>query len=248
MIHPTIGWRRDEHRTHKHAHSSWILWSVSHVRSKTMHSLSCITSWLPYITLRYIDSRFFLPLEQSCTALLGCRLATRWQYNRVMLNGYGNENGKKKKEEKSKGLISKKKTTTSHVLHTFFFTFLCRCCCNVKLPSYTFYGENVVCAHKKHLLLVFLFAFFFSPPLIFTLLAAGISHFLTVAIKFLCFSSKDNRLLCFLSLVVALCRSFFRWASLACRLLSRFLCHSLSLHSKSTIMTINIKKKRNQKV
>ena len=75
MIHPTIGWRRDEHGTHKHAHGSWILWSVSRVRSKTMHSLSCITSWLPYITLCYIDSRFFLPLEQSRTALLGCRLA-----------------------------------------------------------------------------------------------------------------------------------------------------------------------------
>ena len=43
------------------------------------------------------------------------------------------------------------------------------------------------------------------------------------------------------SLVVALCRSFSRWASLACRLLSRFLCHSLSLHSKFVIMTINIK-------
>ena len=75
MMHPTIGWRRDEHGTHKHAHGSWILWSVSRVRSKTMHSLSCITSWLPYITLCYIDSRFFLLLEQSRTALLGCRLA-----------------------------------------------------------------------------------------------------------------------------------------------------------------------------
>ena len=74
-IHPTIGWRRDEHGTHKHAHGSWILWSVSRVRSKTMHSLSCITSWLPYTTLCYIASRFFLPLEQSRTALLGCRLA-----------------------------------------------------------------------------------------------------------------------------------------------------------------------------
>ena len=68
----------------------------------------------------------------------------------------------RQKKKKSKGLISKKKTTTSHVLHTFFFTFLCRCGCNVKLPSNTFYGENVVCAHKKHLLLVFLFAFFFT--------------------------------------------------------------------------------------
>ena len=75
MIHPTIGWRRDEHGTHKHAHGSWILWSVPRVRSKTMYSLYCITSWLPYITLSYIDSRFFLPLEHSRTALLGYRLA-----------------------------------------------------------------------------------------------------------------------------------------------------------------------------
>ena len=74
IIHPTIGWRRDEHGTHKHTHGSWILWSVSRVCLKTMHSLSCITSWLPYIILCYIDSRFFLPLEQSRTALLGCRL------------------------------------------------------------------------------------------------------------------------------------------------------------------------------
>ena len=58
MIHQTIGWRRDEHGTHKHAHGSWIPWSVSRVRSKTKHSLSCITSC-------YVDSRFFLPLEQS---------------------------------------------------------------------------------------------------------------------------------------------------------------------------------------
>ena len=67
MIHLTIGWRWDdhEHGTHKHTHGSWILWSVSRVHSKTMHSLPCITSWLPHITLCYIDSRFFLPLEQS---------------------------------------------------------------------------------------------------------------------------------------------------------------------------------------
>ena len=36
--------RRDEHGTHKHAHGSWILRSVSRVRSKTIHSLFCITS------------------------------------------------------------------------------------------------------------------------------------------------------------------------------------------------------------
>ena len=84
MINPTIGWRRDEQGTHAHAHGSWILWSVSRVRSKTMHSLSCITSWLPYITLCYLDWRFFLPREQSRTAPLGCSLAiniTRQQHH-----------------------------------------------------------------------------------------------------------------------------------------------------------------------
>ena len=86
MIHLTIGWRRDERGTHKHTHVSWILWSVSNVHLKTMHSLFRITLWLPYITLCCIDSRFFLPLEQSRTVLLGCRLAAsvlreaaRWQ-------------------------------------------------------------------------------------------------------------------------------------------------------------------------
>ena len=37
---------------------------------------------------------------------------------------------------------------------------------------------------------VFLFAFFFSLLLIFTLVAASISHFLTAPIKFSCFSSN----------------------------------------------------------
>ena len=79
--------RRDEHGTHKHAHGSWILCSVLRVRSKTMHSLFCITSqMLPYNTICYIDSRFFLPLELSPRAPLGCRPpasrlheAPRWQ-------------------------------------------------------------------------------------------------------------------------------------------------------------------------
>ena len=36
--------------------------------------------------------------------------------------------------------------------------------------------------------------FYFSLPLIFTLLAASISHFLTAAMKFSCFSSNEIRL------------------------------------------------------
>ena len=53
---------------------------------------------------------------------------------------------------------------------------------------------------------------FFLLPLIFTLVAASISHFLTAATKFLCCSS--NKKVCPLSLAVALCRSFLaelRW-------------------------------------
>ena len=53
-------------------------------------------------------------------------------------------------------------------------------------------------------------------------MVASISHFLTTAIKFSCCSSNKKCLLCFLSLALALCRSFSRWASLACRLLSLF--------------------------
>ena len=59
----------------------------------------------------------------------------------------------------------------------------------------------------KNLLLVFLFAFFISLPLIFTLKTASISHLLTAGIKFSCCSSNEIRLLCFLSLALALCRS-----------------------------------------
>ena len=48
------------------------------------------------------------------------------------------------------------------------------------------------------------FVFFFSLPLNFTLLAASISHFLTAAMKFSCFSSIEIRLLCFQSLALSL--------------------------------------------
>ena len=45
---------------------------------------------------------------------------------------------------------------------------------------------------------------FFSLPLIFTLVAASISHFLTATIKFSCYSSNEIGLLCFLPLAPAL--------------------------------------------
>ena len=55
------------------------------------------------------------------------------------------------------------------------------------------------------------------------------------------FFRQKKCLLCFLSLAVALCHSFSRGASLACRLLSLFrLCLSLSLYSKFVDMTIDL--------
>ena len=58
--------------------------------------------------------------------------------------------------------------------------------------------------------------------------------------KFSHSSSTKNCLLCFSSLSLALCRAFYRLASMACRLLSLFLCLSLSLYSKLLDMTINL--------
>ena len=78
-------------------------------------------------------------------------------------------------------------------------------------------------------------SFFFSPPLIFTLVAASISYFPTAARKFSCCSSRKK-----ISPLSFISRSFSRWASLACRLLSLFLCLSLSLYSKSVHMTITL--------
>ena len=69
---------------------------------------------------------------------------------------------------------------TLHVQHTFSYIFLAvvlhdhNVKLGQKLPGYKFYGGNVVCVPVP----------FFSLPLIFTLVAASISNFLTFAIKF----------------------------------------------------------------
>ena len=95
-----------------------------------------------------------------------------------------------------------------------------------KLLSYTFFS----------------FTFFFTVPHFhLALVAASISHFVTTVTKFSCCSVPTKKcLLCFLSLALNLCRPFSRWASLACRLLSLFLCLSLALYSKFVDMTINL--------
>ena len=62
--------------------------------------------------------------------------------------------------------------------------------------------------------------------------------FPSAAKKFSCCSSNKKTSLCILSLALAVYRSFSRWASLACRLLSLFLC--LSLYCKFVDMTSNL--------
>ena len=80
-----------------------------------------------------------------------------------MLNGNGNESMAKE----SIGLNSKKETT---MWNNYY----------VKLPSYMFYRGNVICVPVRS----------FSLPLIFTLVAASISHFLSTAINFHVFISS----------------------------------------------------------
>ena len=85
-----------------------------------------------------------------------------------MLSGEGKEN-----EDK-----------TAHFFVHFFAVVLYD---NIKLPSYAFYGGNVV--------RVFFCLLFLLLPLIFTLVAARISHFVTAATKFSCRSFNNKWLL-----------------------------------------------------
>ena len=64
----------------------------------------------------------------------------------------------------------------------------------VSITDAMFYGGNVVCVPVH----------FFSLPLIFTVVAISISHFLTAGIKSSCFSSNETRVPCFLFLAHAL--------------------------------------------
>ena len=166
----------------------------------------------------------------------------RWcrQYNRVMLNGYGNENGKKKKKEIKKVQLSRKKQQ------------LCTCCTlsfshffAVVVAMWNFRVKHFM-EKMSHVLTKNICCLCSCSPFFFTAAhfhLAGRWHFSfshrRYIISLFFFQRYSSPL--FFSLVVALCRSFSRWASLACGLLSRFLCHSLSLHSKFVIMTINIK-------
>ena len=78
---------------------------------------------------------------------------------------------------------------------------------SMKLPSSRFMKEmSYMVTKKKHVACVPVRFFFFwlSIPLIFTSLAASISHFLTNAIKFSCFSFNEIRPPLFISLSLSL--------------------------------------------
>ena len=145
-----------------------------------------------------------------------------------MLSGEGNVG---ERWTTSIGLISRK--ATLHVQHTFFVHFFGVVLhdYNVKLPVYTFYGGNVV----RVLVPFFFHCRSFSPwwPLAFLIFSPPLQNFML-------FFQEKKSLLSFLSLALDLCCPFSRWASLACRLLSLFLCLSLALYSKFVDMTINL--------
>ena len=89
-----------------------------------------------------------------------------------------NGDGKRERQKKSVSLISKKTTTTLYLQHTFLVNFFDVVLHDyiVELASYTYYVGNVVCAHQK-LCSLCSCSLFYSLPLIFTLVAASISHF-----------------------------------------------------------------------
>ena len=95
-----------------------------------------------------------------------------------MLSGEGNENGKKKNKNRS----NQQKGNFARATH-FLCTFLCRCfIARIKCETSRSF---LVTRFMEEMLYVFLFLFaIFPPSLIFTQVAASISHFLTAATKF----------------------------------------------------------------
>ena len=95
-----------------------------------------------------------------------------------MLSGEGNENGKKKNKNRS----NQQKRNFARATH-FLCTFLCRCF--IARLKCEISRSFLVTRFMEEMSYVFLFLFaIFPPSLIFTQVAASISHFLTAATKF----------------------------------------------------------------
>ena len=97
---------------------------------------------------------------------------------KLMLSHEGNRNG-----EKTIGLVNYQKNNYAGAI-TYFCTFLC-CCCAQQQYEASRKFLHVVAHFREDMPYMLLFTFF-SLLLIFTLVATGISHFLTTATKFSC--------------------------------------------------------------
>ena len=149
-----------------------------------------------------------------------------------MLSGEGNAGERWKT---TTGLISEK-SNFARAAH-FFCTFLCRCFARL-LTTLNFQKLLIASRFMEEMSNAFSFTFF-SLPLIFTLYC-WLLAFLILSPPLQNFHVVQQKcLLCILSLPLDLCRPFSRWASLACRPLSLFLCLSPALYSKFVDMTIN---------
>ena len=114
------------------------------------------------------------------------------------------------------------------------------CCCNVKLAGNTF-SEKMSYVLLKDVDACVPIRLLFLLPLIFNLLTASISRFLNAVLKFSCFSSNEIRhLYFFISRFSSLSLLFSLSFASPLRLLSHFLCLSLSFFSKFVNMTINL--------
>ena len=97
-----------------------------------------------------------------------------------MLSGEGNENGKKNKNNKNRS--NQQKRNFARATH-FLRTFLCRCF--IARLKCEISRSFLVTRFMEEMSYVFLFLYaIFPPSLIFTQVAASISHFLTAATKF----------------------------------------------------------------
>ena len=116
--------------------------------------------------------------------------------------------GKVKRERRKNNNGSKSKKAAKKC--TLFCTFLCRCFAQIQREtSINFLVKRFMKKCRT------CFCFFFSLPLIFTVVAASISHFLTAATKFSCCSSNKKMSIVFylsLQLSVALLIVERRWS------------------------------------
>ena len=151
-----------------------------------------------------------------------------------MLSGEGNAGERCKT---TMGPISKK-SNYARAAHFFCIHSVCRWIARLQRETSRnflvtrFMEESRTCSRSLFFSLPLIFTFYWWP-LAFLILSPPLQNFHVVLLTKKC-------LLCFLSLALDLCRPFSRWASLACRLLSLFLCLSPALYSKFVDMTINL--------